>query len=40
MSALHPSRHLTRKWPFRGHDAYLDRRLCDIRAELGIDVIE
>lgn len=33
------SRRLARKWPWREYECYLERRLCDIRAELDLWVV-
>ncbi|MCB9598103.1 MAG: hypothetical protein H6719_35645 [Sandaracinaceae bacterium] len=38
--ALWRALRMTKKWSFRDHEAYLDRPLCEVRAEFGIRVIE
>jgi hypothetical protein len=30
---------MRKRWPWRDHDAYLDRAVADVRRELGIEVL-
>lgn len=39
VSTVRHARRMTHKWPWRDHDAYLDRPLAEIRRELGIEVV-
>jgi hypothetical protein len=33
------ARRMRKRWPWRDHDAYLDRAVADVRRELGIEVL-
>lgn len=39
VSTVRHARRMKQKWPWRDHDAYLDRPLAEIRRELGIEIL-